>query len=62
MLDHDNSTFLCIRSFRGTFHSMAKTSKISLDDHKDDNRFSIDIGSCFKMDFVLKDLLKFTCI
>ena len=46
MLDDDNSAFLCIRSLRCNF-----SSKIFLDDDKDDNYFSIDIGSCFKADF-----------
>ena len=61
MLDHDNSAFICIRSLRGIYFSWygAVSSKISLDDDKDDNRFSIDIGSCFKMD---GGLLEFTCI
>ena len=42
------------------------SSKISLDDDKDDNRFSIDFGSCFKMDgksnkcpLQLKELIPF---
>ena len=51
MLDHDNSAFLCIHNLRGTVHSIAQfLRKISLDDDKYDNRFSIDIESCFRMD------------
>ena len=42
-------------------HNSSCYLKISLDDDKNDNRFSIDIASCFKMDFVLKVVLKFTC-
>ena len=37
----------------------AVSSKISLDDEKDDNRFSSDIGSCFRMD---ERWSEFTCI
>ena len=43
-------------------HNSSCYSQISLDYDKIDNRFSIDIGSCFKMDFVLKVVLKFMCI
>ena len=43
-------------------HNSSCYSKISLDDDGNDNRFSIDIGSCFKIDFVLKVVLKFTFI
>ena len=43
-------------------HNSSCSSKISLDDDKNDDRFCIDIGSCFKMDFVLEVALKFTCI
>ena len=57
MLDYDNSAFLCIGSLRGTFHSMVQFLRKFLH-----NYFSIDIGSCLKMDFVVKVVLKFTCI
>ena len=47
MLDHDNSVFLCIRSLRDTVRNMAQFLR---NHDKNDNRFSIVIGSCFKMD------------
>ena len=62
MFDNDSSAFLYIRSLRGTAHCVAQfpvSSKISLDNDKDDNRFSVDIGSCFKMDGRWSE---FTCI
>ena len=60
MLDHDNSAFLCVHNLRGTVHSIAHfLRKIPLDDDKYDNRFSIDIGSCFRMDVGWSE---FTCI
>ena len=60
MLDHDNSAFLCIHSLRAAVHSMAQfLRKFLLDDDKDDNRFSIDFGSCFKMDGGRSE---FTCL
>ena len=47
MLDHDNSVFLCIRCLRDTIRNMAQFLR---NHDKNDNRFSIGIGSCFKMD------------
>ena len=47
MLDHANSVFLCIRSLRDTVRNMAQFLR---NHDKNDNRFSIGIGSCFKMD------------
>ena len=44
---------------RGTAHSMAVSSKLSFENDKDDNRFSIDIGSSFKMH---GEWLEFACI
>ena len=60
MLGYDNSGFFYIRSLEGTVHSMTQVlRKFIFDDDKDDNRFSIDIGSYFKWN---EDWSEFTCI
>ena len=51
MLHHANSTFFCNGSLKRYCSEYSAVSlKISFDNEKDNNRFSVDIGSSFKMD------------